>query len=107
MECACFMGRAAACEAVTPFRISRRESPCQASPEKARRSWSAMRAVSDIENTPFVNLLALAGKNAYMRQIGGLDDIITVNQQTPSCVDSETARARLLHDFNRLDSNHR
>ncbi len=56
MLCAFLIGRAAACAAVTPLRILNSESPCHASPSKARRKSSAMRPVSLMLYSPNFHL---------------------------------------------------
>src|SRR5438309_7503098 len=77
---------------------SRRAGPCQASPSKARRSWSGRRADS---------LVALVDDDGDVGFVRGMSYSVAIQQQTFPGVDGEAGCPGFFHGFNRTDANHR
>src|SRR5580704_12541126 len=105
------MGWAAAVLASTLASSSTIESPCQASPSKARRIWSARRTVSDMqilsfsrENgaLPSIQILKCRCNDGDSRRIRRAENLSTIEQQTFSRIQRQTTRSCFPHYLNRF-----
>src|SRR5438067_13569330 len=113
MLCAAGIGLAAAVLASTSAKISINESPCQASPSKARLSWSVIIAISSScingwaiirFSPPVARSRACDDANAGL--VCGRNNLVPLEQQALSGIERETGRPGRSHCLNGLDADH-